>query len=80
MLHHVVYLGEYSMWIWEEYTFWCCCVECSININYIKLTDSVIQVKHIPIDSSASMTYQLLSRGVEMTNYKSEFVYFFFQL
>lgn len=79
MLHHVVYLGEYSMWVWEKYTFWCC-VECSINIDFIKLTDSVIHVNHILIDSSASLTYQLLSRGAEMTNSKSEFVYFFFQL
>ena len=33
----VVYLGECSMWAWEEYTLCYCCMKKSVSVDYVQL-------------------------------------------
>lgn len=52
MAKPIVYLGKCLKCTSKECILCCCCVECSINVNLVKLVDSVGQVFCILIDFS----------------------------
>lgn len=48
---NMVSLGECSICILKKCVIFCCWVECSVNVNQVKLIDSVFQIFHILGDS-----------------------------
>lgn len=44
LLHNMMYLGKYCICIWKEYVFCCFWVACSINISWVMIVDSIVQV------------------------------------
>lgn len=44
MAQNMVYIGEFSMCTCEEHASCSCWVECSINVNQVKLTGTAIQI------------------------------------
>ena len=58
-LHTQVYLSEYPMCTWEEFGFYCCWVECSINV----LRSSWLMLFSSSISSLILYLYLLLREG-----------------
>lgn len=68
---NVISLSEYSLWIWEECVFSCCCMEYSINV---KLIDAV-QFNYALTDLLPP-DCQLLIEGYWSSNYMHGFIRF----
>lgn len=69
---NMICLSEYSMYVQKKYIF-CCWVQYSINVNYIRLVDNIFQVFLTFTDFLS-----ILSRTeiVDAIKYNYKFVYF----
>lgn len=50
MAQDIVYVSKCSMFPYKECVFCCCWVEYFINVNWVKLVDSITQVLYILLD------------------------------
>ena len=50
MAQNVVFLGEWTIWAWEECVFCCCCIKWSIDVDYIQLIDGALEFNYVVTD------------------------------
>lgn len=70
----ILFCGKCTTSIWEECVF-CCWVECSKNVNPIRLIDSVVQVFHIPADFLSACSINYWERDSEISDYNCLFLF-----
>ena len=80
MAQHVIYLGEYTVCTSKECIFYICCVYCSININYIKVANSVIQIFCGFAEFFCLVVLWIAGRGVLCVQYYNCGIIYFFLL